>query len=98
MMTLHSKEERSAENRHTASRKIEAERMLLTATYWRLFAACLSASAVYLFVGKVAKTLRGDGVVDATGETAARLGFVSNCAVMVGIKVLTDLGRYRNMV
>ena len=43
-------------------------------------------------------TLRGDGVVDATGETAAMLGFVSNSAVVVGIKVIADLERYRNMV
>jgi hypothetical protein len=42
--------------------------------------------------------LRGDRVVDATGEMAATLDFVSNSAVVVGIKVIADLGRYRNMV
>ena len=66
-------------------------------TYWRSFAACLSAPAVYSSA-RSPKTLRGDGVVDATGETAATFGFVSNCAVVVGIKVIADLGRYRNMV
>src|SRR5882672_2584734 len=44
--------------------------MLLMATYWRSFAACLSAPAVYSSA-RSPKTLRGDGVVDATGETAA---------------------------
>ena len=71
--------------------------MLLKATYWCSFAACLSASAVYSSA-RSPKTLRGDGVVDATGKTAATVGFVSNCAAVVGIKVITDLGRYRSMV
>ncbi len=63
-----------------------------------MLVCCLFIRFSRVFVGKVAKTLRGDGVVDATGETAATFGFVSNCAVVVGIKVITDHGRYRNMV
>src|SRR5712664_2866229 len=79
----------------------QAERSKPSACFsWRLLAlvCCLFIRFSRVFVGKIAKTLRGDGVVDATGETAATLGFVSDSAVVVGIKVIADLERYRNMV
>jgi hypothetical protein len=51
---------------------------------------CLFIRFSRVFVGKVAKALRGDGVVDATGD-GSTLGFVFNSAVVVGMKVITDL-------
>ena len=58
---------------------------------------CLFIRFSRVFVGKVAKTLRGDGVVDATGETAATLDFVST-ARWWSVSKSSPLGRFRNMV